>query len=232
MTDDGSEDSNDSPNGRRCLRHDIGDPQVGLCEGKELQRASRWLGIIPPSALRGKQRDGLNRLRNLCTTRCVAPTLRARNSRASNPQDTPEPLTHESRPELSASHSTSVSPAGSGESWFEPLPLSALLRCGDEPRRGNLNGGLYARRSSSCLAGACVQKPPCHEGPHSPAKRLPERSLRRLALSPPHRLMVRADAGRQCPIGCVVGSAFPMDVAAAEHSGWPNPLALTPFVMS
>src|SRR6266566_6508260 len=46
------------------------------------------------------------------------------------------------------------------------------------------------------------------------------------------RLTVRAAAGRQCPIGCVVGSAFPMDVAAAEHSGWPNPLALTPFVMS
>ena len=55
---------------------------------------------------------------------------------------------------------------------------------------------------------------------------------RRLAPSPPHRAHVRAAPGRQCPIGWVVGSAFPMDVAVAEHSGWPNPLALTPFVMS
>src|SRR5256885_6666377 len=55
----------------------------------------------------------------------------------------------------------------------------------------------------------------------------------RLAPSPPHPThVVRAGAGRQCPIGCVWGSAFPMDVAAAEHSGWPNPPALTPFVMS
>src|SRR5207302_8323516 len=55
---------------------------------------------------------------------------------------------------------------------------------------------------------------------------------RRLAPSPPHRAHVRAAPGRQCPIGWVVGSAFPMDVAVAEHSGWPNPLSLTPFVMS
>ena len=42
------------------------------------------------------------------------------------------------------------------------------------------------------------------------------------------RLRVRA----QCPIGWVCGSASPIAVAAAEHSGWPNPLALTPFVKS
>ncbi len=42
------------------------------------------------------------------------------------------------------------------------------------------------------------------------------------------RLCVRA----QCPIGWVCGSASPIAVAAAEHSGWPNPLALTPFVKS
>jgi len=42
------------------------------------------------------------------------------------------------------------------------------------------------------------------------------------------RLHVRA----QCPIGWVCGSASPIAVAAAEHSGWPNPLALTPFVKS
>ena len=34
----------------------------------------------------------------------------------------------------------------------------------------------------------------------------------------------------QWPIGWVVGRAFPIAVAAGEHSGWPNPLALTPFV--
>src|SRR5439155_16849759 len=33
----------------------------------------------------------------------------------------------------------------------------------------------------------------------------------------------------QCRIGFVVGSALPISVAALEHSGWPNPLALTPF---
>ena len=57
-----------------------------------------------------------------------------------------------------------------------------------------------------------------------------EARARSLASAPGSR--GRAAAGRQCPIGCVWGSVFPMDVAAAEHSGWPNPLALTPFVMS
>src|SRR2546430_2423207 len=42
----------------------------------------------------------------------------------------------------------------------------------------------------------------------------------RPAPSPPHPTHVfRAGAGRQCPIACVWGGAFPMDVAAAEHSG-------------
>jgi hypothetical protein len=46
------------------------------------------------------------------------------------------------------------------------------------------------------------------------------------------RLSPRLRAWAQCPIGCVVGSASPIAVAAAEHSGWPNPLALTPSVKS
>src|SRR2546430_1697369 len=75
VTDDlstaGADDSKDSPNERRCLGHDIGDPQVGVCKGgsdnashggRERQRVSRWVGMLAPMTLRGKPRDELNRL--------------------------------------------------------------------------------------------------------------------------------------------------------------------------